>query len=209
MRDCVFLLADGTMVAVFEGFFSRERFHLSLNTCAIDFNSKEDIIVGTSDPNTYEQAHELLRGYQYTHRYAVIVLDNDWGGSPGVENITAHIRANMIACGWDDQRFEVIVIDPELENWIWQESVHVVEAFEYEEAIPLRQWLREREPPMWLDGEAKPARPKEAVEAVLRMTRVPRSSAIYRQIVERVSIKGCTDPAFALLCECLRRWFPT
>lgn len=209
MRDCVFLLADGNMEAVFQGFFSRERFHLSLRTGNINFDARIDIVSGLNDPRTYTQAHELLRSYQQTHRYAVIVLDKEWEGSPPTaEEIIENISANMVACGWDREKFEVIVIDPELENWIWQESPHVVEAFEYEGPPSLRQWLRDQDPPMWLDGEAKPRRPKEAVQAVVRMTRVPRSSATYRQITERVSIKGCTDPAFLSLCECLRRWFP-
>jgi hypothetical protein len=209
MRDCVFLLADGTMEAMFQGFFARDQFHLSLQISPINFDATRDIVSGLNDPRTYTQAHELLRSYQYTHRYAVIVLDKEWEGSPPtVEDIKVDISANMIGCGWDDERFEVIVIDPELENWIWQESPHVVDAFEYEGQGPLRRWLRDQDPPMWLDGEAKPARPKEAVEAVLRMTRVPRSAAIYRQIIERVSVQRCADPAFAVLCQCLRRWFP-
>lgn len=208
MRDCVFLLADGTMEAMLQGFFNRSGCHQSLETGVFNFDPREDIVSGTNDPRTYTQAHELLRSYQHTHRYAVIILDNDWEGSRGVETIRTDIRRNMRACGWDDDRFEVIVIDPELENWIWQESQHIVDAFAYEGELTIRQWLREQEPPMWLDGEAKPARPKEAVEKVLEMTGVPRSAAIYRQITERVSVRRCVDPAFLLLCESLRRWFP-
>lgn len=208
MRDCVFLLADGTMEAMFQGFFSRDGCYHSLGTRSFSFDSREDIVSGTNDPRTYTQAHELLRTHQRTHLHAVIVLDREWSGSPGVEQIRLDIRRNMITSGWDADAFEVVVIDPELENWIWQESPHLVNAFEYEGLQPLRHWLRDQDPPMWIDGEAKPARPKEAVEAVLRMTRVPRSAAIYRQITERVSIRRCADPAFAVLCQCLRRWFP-
>jgi hypothetical protein len=208
VRDCVFLLADGTMEAMFRGFFGRSGCHHSLETRAFIFDPSEDIVSGTNDPRTYRQAHELLRPHQRTHRHAVIVLDNDWDGSPGVTAIRADIRQNMCGSGWDDESFEVVVIDPELENWIWQESRYIVEAFAYEGEATLREWLRSQDPPMWLDGEAKPRRPKEAVETVLRMTRMPRSAAIYRQIIEKVSVRRCTDPAFLLLCESLRRWFP-
>lgn len=207
MRDCVFLLADGTMEAMFQGFFGRDGCHHSLETRPFSFDSQEDIVSGTNDPRTYTQAHELL-SYQRTHLHAVIVLDKEWSGSPGVDQIRLDIRRNMMASGWDEDAFEVIVIDPELENWLWQESPHLVDAFQYDGLQPLRHWLRDQDPPMWLDGETKPVRPKEAVEAVLRMTKVPRSAAIYRQITERVSIRRCTDPSFALFCECMRRWFP-
>jgi hypothetical protein len=208
MRDCVFLLADGTMEAVFQGFLSRSGCHKSLGTRALNFDPREDILSGINDPRTYTKAHELLRPYQRTHRHAVIVLDNDWEGSPQVEGITDGICANMRASGWRREDFEVIVIDPELENWIWQDSMHVEVAMSYErETISLRLWLQEQG--VWAAGAAKPARPKEAFEKVLKRARLPYSSAIHREIAERVSIKHCTDPAFLLLCKSLRRWFPT
>lgn len=209
MRDCVFLLADGNMEAVFKSFLGRAQCHLSLRTRAIDFDPRTDIVSGVNDPRTYTQAHELLRLYQRTHRHAVIVLDKEWDGSPPTaDDIRNYIGRNMVACGWEAERFEVIVIEPELENWIWQDSPNVAAAFAYRGDQPLRQWMREQNPPLWANGHAKPARPKEAVEAVLRMTRTPRSSAIYARVVERVSIRRCSDPAFALMCESLRRWFP-
>jgi hypothetical protein len=92
MKDCIFLLADGTMVAMFQGFFSRGGWHQSLQTRAFNVNPREDILSGTNDPRTYRQAHELLRQEQSKFRHAVIVLDNDWDGSPGVETIRADIR---------------------------------------------------------------------------------------------------------------------
>ncbi len=62
MKDCVFLLADGTMEAVFQRFLSRSGCHLSLGTRALNFDPREDIIVnGTKDPGIYTKAHELLR----------------------------------------------------------------------------------------------------------------------------------------------------
>jgi hypothetical protein len=208
MRDCAFLLADGTMEAMFQGFLRVSGCHHKLRTRELNFDPRVDIVSGTNDPRTYRQAHNLLRPLQRTHRHALIVLDNDWNGSPGVERIRRDISNNMITSGWDVERFEVVVIDPELENWIWQDSPHIAEAFAYRHSQPLREWLRDRVPPMWADGDPKPARPKEAVEAVLRMTRTPRSAALYRRIVERVSVRGCTDPAFGLMCERLQRWFP-
>jgi hypothetical protein len=54
----------------------------------------------------------------------------------------------------------------------------------------------------------KPKRPKEAVEQALRFVRKARSSALYRQLAERVSLRRCTDPAFSKLMRVLRNWFP-
>ena len=41
-----------------------------------------------------------------------------------------------------------------------------------------------------------PPRPKEAMEAALRQVRKPRSSAIYLELAQRVSLRGHTEPAF-------------
>jgi hypothetical protein len=166
-----------------------------------------DILVASgNDPDVYMRAHELLRSYRRTHRFAVVVLDNAWDGSPGVATIQYIIQENMRSSGWHRERFEVVVIDPELEAWIWQDSQHVTSAFRFTQHPSLRQWLGEQG--LWDAGTAKPADPKTAVESTLRMSRLPRSSAIYRQITSRISVQSCTDPAFHRLRDALRRWFP-
>jgi hypothetical protein len=60
----------------------------------------------------------------------------------------------------------------------------------------------------WPDGQAKPDRPKEVLEAILKKNRIPRSSAIYKKITSKVSVQGCQDGSFLELLETLRNWFP-
>ena len=45
------------------------------------------------------------------------------------------------------------------------------------------------------------------LEAVLWETRVPRSSAIYRQVAERVSLTRCSVPSFQRMVAVLRSWY--
>ena len=71
----------------------------------------------------------------------------------------------------------------------------------------MREWLEEKG--LWNAGMLKPADPKKAVEDVLKISKTPRSSAIYRQITNRVSVKRCQDPAFQKLCSALQQWFPS
>lgn len=208
MRDCIFLLADKNMEAVFTGFLERERFYNSLQCQQFGFDANQDVIVdaGGNDPGIYNRAHELLRPYLDKYRYAVVVLDEAWEGSPGADAIKAHISENLRRNGWSDERFTVCVILPELENWIWQDSIHVANAFAFESYTELKTWLIEQG--MYIEGEAKPQEPKEAIERVLRLRRIPRSSAIYKKITGVVSVRNCTDEAFLELCEVLCRWFP-
>ncbi len=167
-----------------------------------------EIVVGDgrADPGVFRTAHDMLAPFLNSHRRAIIVLDAAWDGSPGAEAIRAGISRRMVAAGWSPERFVVVVIEPELEAWIWQDNPHVAEAFRFPGEIPLRGWLEAKGE--WPKGQSKPTDPKRAVEKVCRFTRTPRSSATYRRITERVSIRSCCDRAFLGLTEALRRWFP-
>jgi hypothetical protein len=115
------------------------------------------------------------------------------------------VEGQLMVNGWND-RAAVVVLDPELEVWVWTDSPRVDEALGWQRKDPaLRQWLRERgelQP-----DQQKPPRPKEAVEIALRQARLPRSSSIYFQLAMSLPFGRCTDPAFLRLRDLLRRWF--
>ncbi len=209
-RPCVILVADSNMAATFRGYFNRDRWHLSLGCAPFDINTEVggDLIVdeGGNDPGVYTKGHELLRPYQRSHQRALVVLDCEWGGSPGKADIVEHITARLIMSGWSVDAVKVIAIHPELENWLWQDKPQVAAALRYKGHKPLRQYLADHG--WWPIGAAKPPRPKEAAEWVLKQTRQPRSSAIYQKLAEQISIKGCTDDAFAEMHAVLQAWFP-
>lgn len=208
MRDCIFLLADRNMAAVFTGFLTRDGFQHSLQVSLFQFDPEQDILVDAAgnDPGVYTRAHEILRSYINRYQYAVVVLDEAWEGSPGAEGIKTHISNNLRQNGWSDDRFVVCVIVPELEAWIWQDSIHVASAFRYNNFAECQQWLHTQG--MWPENDLKPPAPKEAIEQVLRIKCIPRSSAIYRRIMSAISIRGCADPAFLQLHNILQGWFP-
>jgi hypothetical protein len=208
MRDCIFLLADKNMQAAFEGFLSREGVHDRLGCGMFDFDSRQDIAVAASDndPGLYTRGHELLLPFKATHRHAVIVLDTAWDGTPGSDNIVTDLSEKIHKSGWREDAFTVIAIDPELENWIWQRNTHVAKGLGFDGIHELTS-----DPDMmdaWPDGQDKPTSPKETMEKLLRKNRIPRSSAIYKEITKRVSVKHCRDSAFQRLAETLRVWFP-
>jgi hypothetical protein len=94
-----------------------------------------------------------------------------------------------------------------LENWVWQDSPHVCSALSFDDQFSVLRAKLENQG-FWQPNEAKPDRPKEAVEWVLRQSRKGRSSAIYQQLAMRVTARGCTDQAFQTLRNALLRWFP-
>lgn len=209
-HPCVILVADSNMAATFRGYFKREGWHLSLGCAPFEINTDVggDLLVdeGGNDPGVYTKGHELLRPYQTSHQRALVVLDCEWEGSPGKDAIVAHITANLVASGWAENAIKVIAIEPELENWLWQDKPQVADVLRYKGDKTLRQLLAENE--LWPDDAAKPLRPKETAEWVLKQTRQPRSSAIYQKLAEHISIRGCTDAAFSEMHDALIRWFP-
>jgi hypothetical protein len=90
-RELVFVVADTTMQQLLQGFFCRAQFHRSLRcgAFAIDPRQNQDVFVasGQNDPGLYAQPEELVRPHLTTHRRAVIMVDADWQGSPGVDQI--------------------------------------------------------------------------------------------------------------------------
>ena len=210
-RPCVILVADSNMAATFRGFFKRDGWHLSLACAAFDIDADVggDLIVdeGGNDPGVYTKGHELLRPFQRSHQRALVVLDCEWEGSRGKAAIVQHITARLVESGWSADAVKVIAIEPELENWLWQDKPLVADVLRYRGVIPLRQYLADHG--WWPQGAAKPPRPKEAAEWVLRHTRQPRSSAIYQKLAEHISVRGCTDTSFIEMHTTLRAWFPT
>jgi phenylpyruvate tautomerase PptA (4-oxalocrotonate tautomerase family) len=208
-RPCVILVADSNMAAAFRGYFGREGWHLSLGCTPFEIDTTAgDLIVdgGGNDPGVYTKGHELLRLYQASHQHALVVLDCEWEGSPGKAAIVAHVTARLAESGWVEEAVKVIAIEPELENWLWQDNPRVADALRYKSSKPLRQYLEENG--WWPADAIKPPRPKAAAEWMLRQARQPRSSAIYQQLAERISIRGCTDTAFTEMRATLRAWFP-
>lgn len=210
-RPCVILVADSNMAAAFRGYLTRELWNRSIGCNPFEFNPDTggDLLVdeGGNDPGVFTRAHELLRPYLNSHERALIALDCEWEGSPGKDAIVQHITANLVTNGWHEDSVKVIAIEPELENWLWQDNPHVAKVLRYQAEPSLRQLLEQKG--FWPAGQPKPSRPKETAEWVLRITRRPRSSAIYEELAGCVSIKGCTDTAFHELRETLINWFPT
>ncbi|MFH1266471.1 MAG: hypothetical protein ABIK89_12150 [Planctomycetota bacterium] len=168
----------------------------------------EVLVHPQKDPGVLLFAHDFLRPFAGKFEHAMVVFDREGCGREveGRETLEADVEQRLATSGWAD-RARAIVIDPELENWVWSDSPEVDKALGWAGRSPaLRPWLTEKG--FFQKIESKPDRPKEAVEAALREVRVPRSSAIYRELAESVSFRRCSDPAFDKLTATLQRWFP-
>lgn len=208
MRDLVILVADGTMRAVFEAFFRRERWDRRLQCASFDLWPQEDIINDPlyTDGGVHKSAHELLRPYLNTHRRAVVVLDQQFGGELPADIVRDQIQTNLTANGWANDRCAAIVIAPELEVWLWQDNPNVARAIGFE-GPSLQAHFRDLG--RWPVGATKPIAPKETLREFIKPQKAMKPKVVYSRIAGSVSVNGCTDPAFQLFAQTLRAWFPT
>lgn len=201
-RDIVFLVADSAMEQLLLGFFGRDQFHRRLDCQPIDFDPSQDCVVSPNrDPGVYNSTRGLLGPYEKLYQRAVVMLDAEWAGSPGANRIRADITESL-RHAWE--QFVVIVIEPELEAWIWQDSPNVARALKCR--TDFRKVLHYSG--HWPEGQAKPKDPKAALEYLRREQRADRSNALFRRLADTVSAKGCQDEAHQLLRDTLRAWFP-
>lgn len=207
-RACSFIVADKNTEYVFRGFLERAAFHESLGCGEFAFDAAQDLLVavGANDPGLYARADSYVRLPLATHRRLVVVLDAEWRGSPGKTVIEQDITAACVRSGWNESAVCVAAIDPEIENWVWQDNPIVEEVLGHVRPPSLRQELATRS--KWPPDSPKPTQPKETLEDVLRAHRIPRSADLYRRITSRVSVRACGDPAFQQLARALRSWFP-
>lgn len=206
MRELAILVADGTMEAVFRAFFERESWHLSLGCGAFDLWPQEDIFHDPlhTDGGVLKRGHELLRPYLKTHQRALVILDQQFGAERPATDVAVEILGNLTGNGWSD-RCAVVVIDPEIEVWLWQDNPNVERAVKF--AGPsLRQHLQTTG--AWPVGAAKPTNPKETLREICRPHQELKTKVVYSRIVRAVSVHKCTDPAFQHFVNILRRWFP-
>jgi hypothetical protein len=160
------------------------------------------------DPGCLLHSDDFLRPFASRFAHAMVMLDHEGCGKEETarDELEQQLASALSRSGWAD-RAEVIVIDPELEIWVFSDSREVDNALGWGGKYPsLRTWLETNS--HLAEGENKPARPKEAMEAALRHVRMPRSSSIYGHLAQNVGIGRCTDQAFQKLKTTLQTWFP-
>ncbi len=199
MKDLFVLVADKNAFFALKGAFERpERLGIRTITAEIDVHPNRDGGVRTTGPDLLK-----LRRHQFTH--ALLLLDHEGCGTTSdstelEQELDEHVRSSWGQFG------KAIVIEPELDVWMWGNDAVLQQLIGWNSNLSIRDWLTNRE--FGLRNDGKPERPKEALEAVLREIRRPRSSSLYREIARNISLRRCADLAFQRLRNQLVSWFP-
>ena len=197
MKDLVVLVADNNMKAGIEGILKR---HRALKIRPV----QHDIFVHPErDPGVLNKAHDFLCPFTTQYRYAMVMFEREGCGREATaEKLQMEVQGKLDRVDWRG-RSSVVVLEPELETWVWSDSPHVAKILGLKED-KLSTLLENYSHPDY----PKPIRPKEAMEKALRQARIPRSSSLYAELASKVSLMRCTDVAFVRLKTILQRWFP-
>jgi hypothetical protein len=200
-KDLIILVADKNTEFTLKGLLSRSQ---ALKIRALEF----DIFVHPEhDPGCLLKSDDFLRAFIASYRYGMVLFDREGCGREGLirEELEEYIETRLSNSGWNT-RAAAIVLDPELETWVWSDSPHVDVVLGWERKVPnLRTWLKQQQ--FLTSEQVKPERPKETMERALLIARKPRSSALYFHLAQRVSFERCSDPAFLKLKSVLQNWF--
>ena len=204
-RDLLILVADRDMEYAIRGLLALPQ---RLRTGPYSYDVRRH---PRRDAGCRTQAAEYLRPFVQGFRYAMVIFDLDGSGShESREDTQRKVERRLSTSGWKG-RSKAVVIDPELEAWVWASSSVVAEILgwgpRYRE---LRSWLESQG--LWPMSHPKPPDPKKAVQRAMLEARlraqVRRSSTKFHDLGRRVSVRGCLDPAFGELRDTLQTWFP-
>ncbi|WP_098023489.1 hypothetical protein [Streptomyces sp. st115] len=207
----VFFVADRGMKAMIGAFLDRKDIHRKVGCGPFVFDGERDIKVSDNkDSELPVRAGALLQPWRGEYERAIVVMDHAYAGAPPVVEIRKRI-SEQLEDFWP--QYEVVVIEPELENWFWSDHTEVIKKAlvwrprKGDERTP-RQVLEDAG--LWIQGRDKPDDPKGAVEYLHRLKYTgPKNNGIFRRFAEQVpSVRGCTDASFRQLTAALAAWFP-
>ena len=200
MKDLVLLMADKNAQFALKGALGRPQ---ALGIRPIEFEFR---VHPGRDGGTRKSGPEVLALERRRFRHALLVLDFEGCGTdlPNANALEEQLDGRLSA-HWKEAA-KSIVIEPELDVWVWGADNAVEAVIEWPAGKGVREWLREKG--FAFEANEKPARPKEALEAALRIPDLPRSSALYQSIAEKISLRRCGDEAFIRLRKQLIEWFP-
>jgi hypothetical protein len=200
MKDLALLVADKNMDFAMRGILNR---HKALGTRSVSYEIRQHV---NRDGGVRTTGPETLALLRQQFRHGIVMLDWEGSGSKAKSAIALEQELDArLERTWGD-RTKAIVIEPELDVWIWGSDNALAKILEWSEDQGIREWLTGRG--YVFDGSQKPMRPKEALDELMVWLNHPRSSVLYERITGKISLAQCVDPAFRRLRSILQSWFP-
>lgn len=200
MKDLIVVVADKAMQFTLRGALSRPQ---ALGIRPISF---EFLVHPYRDGGVRTTGVQLLSLERQQYSHGLLVLDFDGSGAVESEGVILERNLDMLLEPVWTQTGKAIVIEPELDVWMWGSDNVLHTILGRPGGTDIREWLSQHG--IHFSDAGKPVGPKEAMEMLLKELRRPRSASIYEKIARTISLKACTDPAFLRLRATLQLWFP-
>ena len=203
-KDLLVLTADAQMESAIATLLRHRRQALGVGDMTADV-----VRHPKRDPGCRTNAGLMLNPQRSTYRKAMVIFDFDGCGEHRrtAPELELALEQELVGTGWGQDRVAFLVIEPELETWLFGGAdVHLQRAVGWSQKGPIQDWLQAQG--HWNPGEGKPADPKAAIEAVLALSRTPLSSELFEALARTTGLARCQDRAFQKFRSTLRRWFP-
>lgn len=203
-KDLVVLTADAQMESAIATLLRHRRRALGIGDMASDV-----VRHPKRDPGCRTNAGLMLNPRRNAYRKAMVIFDFDGCGERQrtALDLELALEQEFVHAGWGQDRVAFLVIEPELETWLFGGAdVHLERAVGWSQKVAIRDWLQAQE--HWNPGDGKPANPKAAIEAVLALSRTPLSSELFEDLARTTGLARCQDRAFQKFRSTLQRWFP-
>jgi hypothetical protein len=205
MLELIVLVADKDAEFTVKTLIEARAESLAIHPIRFDDQQASIIRHERHDAGTYAEAHQILRPYVGKTAHVLVVLDREGSGKDtemSASEIETDIASRLIQNGWSPEQIAVIVLDPELEIWVWSKSPHVKQILNVTDEQLARVFTQYPR-----DERGKPSRPKEAMREALRLGNKPPSASLFKQLAEKVSLNA-SERAFDRLKTTLQAWFP-
>jgi hypothetical protein len=178
MKDLFVLTADADMLVVFRTILGRPE-ALGIQPISFDVDRHAN-----RDSGVFRTGPELLRAIpKDDFRYFVVAFDHDGSGCNTHPDECARTVQNRLDSFTFKDRSAVVVIAPELEEWLWQDPSAIANGVEAD-MIP---------------------DPKERLREVFKRKPLPRD---FEQIASRANLQAWeSSPSFRILKTTLQNWF--
>lgn len=198
-KQLIVLTADAQQKQTVETLLSKRWQSLGIRQIQADIFSHP-----RRDPGVYHEAGNFLASFVEQYSHALVMIDAEWGDSTlSVAKIQKKLQSDLDQNGWRG-RSAVVVLDPELEIWVWSRSAHVPKLLNTDWKT-IKKIGQQKD--YWNANDQKPTRPKELLEFVLRKEKKKRSSSLFVHLAQQVSLASCQDESFNQFRKILCEWF--
>lgn len=204
VTDLFVLTADSQIQRTIQTLLTHRRTALNIGDVSFDIQRHP-----RQDPGCRSASGSFLEAVRDSHAKALVVFDFEGCGENHLDaaSLESSLERDLRDRGWEEDRVAYVVINPELEAWVFGASFHHIRR-----AVG---WSESQRPLDWLasngyrsQSTGKPEDPKAALEALLFQSRRTRSAKLYEDLARNVTLTRCQDPAFQKLRSTLQRWFP-